>query len=1840
MGKHGAREIISILLSIAMVSASVPTPAIAEVAGVQQPGTQAELTAPAATDEQPEESAGDDAGQDSSAADDAGVDIGAPDESAETESAAKAAVPAEEPAAQEETTEPESDADAQTVTSVSDYATLLSLLKTLDGYAKDYAASHSGEDATELVLNFVRTGVERYNDGNWKILAGEEKTAFVTYVSEQDAANGTSVMALRDIEVMAAPSGEDMDFGHIFGTLDITYHMAKTNPTEAQSDADLGGWAGDVCDLLDFTHDKVSDTDVDTMADQIRTTYLGVDDPEGHEFSWTDVYGDLDAVYIMDGLKSGKTVSTVFSQYYNTYLTNSSRAKYFLKSRFGFTSGTKDQVRQLIAEAYKSNQMIATLEGSRNLTDVDDNLRLANCYAWADYLCEQAGITSGSTTGNPYYTVFSQKDSTLAPGVTQSIRTATTADKKQIIYYIATADVARNDVMVQANYKDNAGGPPWGMQRLTDQMAAAKTNHSDPTSDRYIANYNPVVGVNADFYDMTTGKPTGALVMEGTEYSPVGNEGFFGILDDGTAIMGDASVYAANKNHIVEAVGTNYDLVKDGKMAFTPGSDYYNNRASRTCVGITADGRVVLMALDGRQEPVSAGGSAEEMAQIMLDAGCVVAANLDGGGSTTFAAKEEGADEVTVVNNPSDGYARSVSSTLMVVSTAKPSNEFDHAVVSTDYDYLAVGASQEVTTSGVSVSGESAAIPEGATLRVSDTSKGHLDGTTFVADALGDVTIELVSGDTVLGSKTLHVVQPDKVAFSKASISAVYEQPVELPIVATYNGNPVAVTPQNVMAGYIDSKGNPVTDGDAATVTGFTFTGHEASGVRTVTVGAALIVNGQPDTSTAATATVNLYKANEAIFDFSKATAGDRTLALLREVSNSQEIDGNYYLIEDPSQPMVTSYTYGMDMSTIPVPDSMTELVKLLPGGDQAGSTAWSFLMQLAERVSVLTNVTITLKVDPNFDVDYSGLTISNDYFTLTSATLDEATNTLTIKCNWIDQDHEIDPTTANPMCVLSGLKFTPKDDAAWDEKECLKPTNTCSVAYDIYLRSNALYSLGNQQSFQEKYGIYAFENPDVQFNGGNERGAHFSNTYKSLDDTYTLDKHSKNGWVLESDGKYYYYKDNVVLTGYQELPDVDGTGSYWFDLGTDGASKGKVSGLFQMGDDLYFAENGLLQSGWQNQKDENGTRQYYFFNTASHKAVDGNQTIGGYHYVFKDKKLIRGELVTRPNGDIWYMWAGSWASQTWMTIDGKQYYFRSGYQAATGIYGFNIGGTNVHYVFGKDGVWQEDLNGFYTADNGRTYLVKDGIIDKYPGLVYIDGYYYYFTYDNIAYMVKDGTYWVDKTNGLLPQGNYKFDEQGRMILSGTYTVTWKNWDGSVLEKDTYVKAGEMAKYDGATPTRDADENFSYTFKGWDKEPAGVTADVTYTAQYTKTGWLTDDKGTTYLIDDEVAYKDQIGWVDGKAYYFDKDGYLKATGLVRYVKDDGEVNYYCFIDGGRAVTSADYPEGGDYWVSEEAANGLLPEWGYRFGADGVIEHDPDTSKNGTVKEDDGNLYRYVDGVRVHVGMFEEDGAIYYARSNGQLVVGRSYWCERTNGIKPAGSYEFDEKGRLVEPEAHADGIFPEDGSLWYYQGGERSYAGLIRVDGKYYYVRTSGELAHGQRYWITKTNVLLPEGSYEFDENGVLQVPEAPKEGIVSEDGSLYYYENGVRVHKGLFQLDGSYYYARTSGELVHGRSYWVTDTNGLMAQGSYQFADDGKMVDPRPADASKDGIVSEEGSLFYYEGGVRTHKGLFLKDGAYYYARTSGELVHGRSYWVTDTNGLMAQGSYAFGDDGKMVVE
>ena len=65
-----------------------------------------------------------------------------------------------------------------------------------------------------------------------------------------------------------------------------------------------------------------------------------------------------------------------------------------------------------------------------------------------------------------------------------------------------------------------------------------------------------------------------------------------------------------------------------------------------------------------------------------------------------------------------------------------------------------------------------------------------------------------------------------------------------------------------------------------------------------------------------------------------------------------------------------------------------------------------------------------------------------------------------------------------------------------------------------------------------------------------------------------------------------------------------------------------------------------------------------------------------------------------------------------------------------------------------------------------------------------------------------------------------------------TYTVTWKNADGTVLEVDEGVEAGSTPQYNGATPTKASDGTNNYTFSGWTPTPQAVNSNVTFTAGY------------------------------------------------------------------------------------------------------------------------------------------------------------------------------------------------------------------------------------------------------------------------------------------------------------------------------------------------------------------------------------------------------------------------
>jgi exopolysaccharide biosynthesis protein len=108
-------------------------------------------------------------------------------------------------------------------------------------------------------------------------------------------------------------------------------------------------------------------------------------------------------------------------------------------------------------------------------------------------------------------------------------------------------------------------------------------------------------------------------------------------------------------------------LVRSGKPApagpeaGSPG--FIDTRHPRTAVGVRADGRILLVTVDGRQPERSVGMTIAELSALLLELGAVEAVNMDGGGSTTMVVGGR------VVNSPSDLTGeRPVGDALLVLS--------------------------------------------------------------------------------------------------------------------------------------------------------------------------------------------------------------------------------------------------------------------------------------------------------------------------------------------------------------------------------------------------------------------------------------------------------------------------------------------------------------------------------------------------------------------------------------------------------------------------------------------------------------------------------------------------------------------------------------------------------------------------------------------------------------------------------------------------------------------------------------------------------------------------------------------------------------------------------------------------------------------------------------------------------------------------------------------------------------------------------------------------------------------------------------------------------------------
>ncbi len=1719
-------------------------------------------------------------------------------------------------------------------------------LEALEYYASIYAKSNPGKDPMKLMINFLRTGVDRYTDDSWETMAGAPETSFIKDVLAYDDIYGTHAYALREMDGLeiTMPNGEKMEFDHLFGAMNVS---SKNN--YGVNNTDFGSWVGDLCDLMLFVWEgetfkggyNEDNYTLNGLIELINDEYFGVDANSAFQgsFGLADVRADLDVFYFVDKIKDGETsLLKIYKELYTEKLTDEVRAAYFLNNRFP-GSMTNEAVRASIFNTYKDNFLVQVLESSREVSGYP-KLREACAYAFADYLFEKAdGLLvepeedkpdEGEEEEKKIYQIFNSSSSTLAPGVNQTVNYAVNSKGEQIVFFTSTADLRRDDVKVFANYANNDPSKGWAMAPVSAQMAAAIQNNKN------VQNYNPVVGVNANFYNMSTGEPSGLFVMNSTVYKEGGNA-FFAVLKDGTAVIGSASDYSQYKGNIAEAVGGSTLLVKDG-VSLYPNPD--NSYAPRTAVGLTADGKVVVMVIDGRQSPYSAGANFNEIAQIMIDAGCVSAINLDGGGSSTFVSKAEGSDNLSVLNRPCDSVERSVSSSLMIVSTAPTSREFHHAVVNTPTDYITIGSSFNIGLIGVGEAGNTADIPAGAYLQVSDASKGSIKGNTFTALAVGKVEIQLAVNGNVVGTKAVNVIRrPTALAFREANLNAIYGVAEDLPLIATYNNTPVTINHADILF--------EMSNSSAGVMDGFAFIGTESSKVRNVTI----VAKVAGDTTITASMGLRLYSADESIFDFDGADAGNESLAWNRDIVNTFTIDNKTYFTVDPTKDVYANYVFALDMKAITAPVRLQPLMEYLNGfaegvGDNAGP--WDYLLALGGRVSGLTTVTVNVTFPKGVYIDINDITFVQDFMNIKSSTYDEDTNTLTMVLSWIRQTAGIDASTANSIAIISGIKLIPNGVG--------DISISGNVTYDIYLDTSQLHSFAKDPANQQKYGIYDYINPDDP----EDAGGHFADTYINFEDNFSIKEESLNGWVtggVDND-LYYYYINNEMVTGIVLVPDREGSGkSYYYDFGDNGICKGIYTGLFydEIASGYKFARFGELQTGWVDHNDN----VYYFDPTTYLAKTNGVHKIDYFKQTFDENGvLIKGHLVRIIfNGEYHtrYMFGGKYQANKFVEIDGKTYWFDKNGLLVTGpqVIQIGYGYRPALYDIDENGV----VNGFmdYTGPyvcNGVLYGFVNGYITEVGFLECEQGIYYC---DNTKGMLVTGKMYIVESDATesITKGWHYFDENGKL-----YHNEFAEIDGAryymvygVPVKGAFEYNGNVyyANWNGVIQTGKCEVTEKYTNGVIEAGDYFFGADGTFC----ENGFVVDNGKTYYVIDGKIGYTG-VFEVDGGIYYAEWNGVIQTgkyyvmaengNGIVgagyyyadengrmydgEFVEIDGKRVYiekgqikrgngvcvlngdlYCCEWNGTAMS-------GKIYIVEEITNGLVNAgWFYT--------DDNGRFLNNEFATIDGHIYYMVKGqpTKQH-GITEINGERYCFEWNGALMVGKPYVVgEITNGFGNAGWYYTDVNGRFLNKE-----FATIDGKVYYMLNGQPAkYHGVTEIDGDLYCFEWNGTLMKGKFFIVSEiTNGFGNTGWNYTDENGRLYSNE-----FKTIDGNVYYMMNGQPAkYTGVTEIDGELYCFEWNGVLRKGKIYIVPEvTNGIVESGWFYTDGNGKFY-------NNEFLVIDGNTYYMLKGQTMKRQGIFEINGELYCFEWNGVLRTGKIYVdANGTNGYIEIG-WAYTDE------
>ena len=1484
-----------------------------------------------------------------------------------------------------------------------------------------------------------------------------------------------------------------------------------------------------------------------------------------------------------------------------------------------------------------------------------------------------AALVDYESRDDEYYNLISKQDWELAPGVVESeIVLNNDAGSHRQVAHVVEVDINNPYTKVMpSTYKMAEGlkAKDYKVQTMSQQAAYAEANgYGNVVAAMNIA----LSWYDSDYYDAhpeLVGEPLGYLVLDGEVYknSQGQSSGAQTVLvinfdeKDGVARPADMpkTEIRSTKDAITgweeQVIPANFGfLVKDGKNQYA--KNHTSDPASRSFIGIKADGTIVMVMNDGRQSPYSAGFNSYEMAEFMLSLGCVQAVNGDGGGSSAFLSQRPG-EELKVNCRPSDGAERETTHGILVISTAPATGEFVRATISSEEDYYTPGSAIQFSAIGTDLVGTAAEIPADVVWQLEDDSFGTIDQNgRFVSNGKqGAVKVQMVYNGEVVGEDTIYIVMPDKLAFAQANMVVPFGKSVDVGLIATYDSKNVVLKPEDVSL-TLDNSGIGYIDG-------FNFFAAEEGASTTTAILTAVVGEVSANTN------LSLGKGTEIVYDFeNQDLTGWSIFTNYGQYGpkgpngNVKDENGNYW------------YHGQNERGEINIVDSTTGKVRngryaLAVECDftQIFETGYQALNLFFPKIDTTDAIAVGFWLYVPYDARHAQLTIAGGGFDNGELfNLNEGWHYVTAVPRADNTWYHVNISVDDRACSSTGNYYDYVNEANLNGKYTFY-IDDISIDYSTAVEDRENPVFGNISLLGSNDTITALDGKLVTVNtnspmfevrveddasssnvtGLNANSAQAYIDGKAVSFTYQNGKFTVNGVKL-SDGVHeirFAISDNagnaswvgakiLVATGTDtsstvkvvpQNPNADRLliGSlYWMDvIATDIETVDKVEMTFDLNNGSSWELEGLtvaegFSASWAVQEDDNIATiviERTGKNTATGEAVLASFPVRTW---VSTTTQYEGYEHMDP---AWLVNYGCvWKKSVELTLERGIITYVEGYENdTTGTFGMEDLEVVTECFFTNytrlsvEGA-QEWLNEHKAAGIGWHEHTSEAVADCAPTCTKAGytGRTYCAVCDSVvdwgtvvpaidhSYEVVDGQLVCECGEIYTGSGLVEINGKAYYITNDNLVSGWL-----MIGEDWYYF--DKTTFAGLDGERAADGHIKYAF-----EMGRVTTGTWETTEAGIRYWY----GPTYYRDttnDTKSSKPVV--IDGKTYLFNRQGYMQ-TGLVHSFVANGVVYYNCDENGVATLLNGPF---GDYL--------------------------------------------YIDGTRqTRYKLIKVEGSYYFVDEGDKILKNKRVYLSSTfvsgktfpdGRIIQPGYYEFDADGKMVIPELK-NGVV---GDYLYINDIKQTRYKLVEFEGNYYFVDEGDKILKNKRVYLSSTFVsgktfpdgrTIQPGYYEFDAEGKMVIPEL-KNGVVGD----YLYINDVKQTKyKLIEFEGSYYFVDEGDKILKNKRVYLSNTfvsgktfsDGRAIQpGYYEFDANGKMIIPE----RKHGVV---GDYLYINDVKQTKYKLIEFEGSYYFVDEGDKILKNKRVYLSSTfvsgktfpDGRAIQpGYYEFDANGKLVI-